>query len=85
MADFARFVLAPFALQLNTGAPTSSLWRNILPEEDLRNLARIYPPHQDLLAVSYLTEILGDGVIPEPIRMGSARPNSAERAEFSDE
>ena len=85
MADFARFVLAPFALQLNTGAPTSSLWRNILPEEDLRNLARIYPPHQDLLAVSYLTEILGEGVIPEPIRMGSATPNSAEQAEFSDE
>jgi hypothetical protein len=85
MADFARFVLASFALQLNTGAPTSSLWKNILPEEDLRNLARTYPPHQDLLAVSYLTEILGEGVIPEPIRMGSARPNSEAQPEFSDE
>lgn len=85
IADFARFVLAPFALQPNTGAPTSSLWKNILPEEELLILARTYPPYQDLSAISYLTEILGEGVIPEPIRMGSAMPNSIEQAGFTDE
>ena len=78
-------VLASFALQLNTGAPTSSMWKHILPEEDLRNLARTYPPYQDLPAISYLTELLGEGVIPEPVRMGTAKPNSVEQAGFSDE
>jgi len=85
MADFARFVLAPFVLQLNTGAPTSSLWEHILPEEDLRNLAMTYPPYQDLLAVSYLRELVGESVIPEPIPMGTAKPNSDEQAGVSDE
>lgn len=85
MADFARYVLAPFALQLNTGAPTSSLWKHILPEEDLRNLALTYPPYQDLSAISYLRELLGEGVIPEPIRMGPAKPNSEAQAGLVDE
>jgi len=70
---------------VNTGAPTSSLWKNILPEEDLRNLARNYPPYHDLPAISYLTELLGEGVIPKPIRMGPTQQNSLEDAEFSDE
>jgi len=85
MADFARYVLAPFALQLNTGAPTSSLWKYILPEEDLRNLAMTCTPYQDLPALSYLRELLGEGVIPEPIRMGSAKPNSEAQDELVDE
>jgi hypothetical protein len=85
LADFARFVLAPYALQLQSSAPISALWRNILPEEDMRNLARTYPPYRDLLAVSYLKEILGEDVIPEPIRTGSAKPNSSEEAEFPSE
>jgi len=78
-------VLAPFVLQLNTGAPTSAMWKHILPEEDLRNLARTYPPYQDVLAVSYLRELVGEGVILEPIRMGSSKPNPIDQAEFSDE
>lgn len=85
LADFARFVLAPYALQLHSGAPTSALWRKILPEEDMRTLARTYPPYQDLLAVSYLRELLGEDVIPEPIRTGSTKPNSGKEAEFPSE
>jgi len=56
-----------------------------LPEEDLRNLAMTYPPYQDLLAVSYLRELVGESVIPEPIPMGTAKPNSDEQAGVSDE
>lgn len=85
MASFAQYVLAPFALQLNTGAPTRTLWKHILPEEDLRSLAMTYPPYQDVAAVSYLREFLGESVIPEPIRMGPAKPNSEAQAELADE
>lgn len=85
MASFARYVLAPSALQLNTGAPTSSQWKHILPEEDLRKLAMSYPPYHDMSAVSYLRELLGENVIPEPIRMGPAKPNSEVQAELADE
>ena len=85
MASFARYVLAPFALQLNMGAPTSSHWKHILPEEDLRKLAMTYPPYQDMSAVSYLRELLGESVIPEPIRMGPAKPNSEVQADLADE
>jgi hypothetical protein len=83
MASFVRLVLAPFILQLNTGAPTSSRWKHILPEEDLRNLAMIHPPYQDITAIAYLRELLGEDVIPEPVRMGSAKPISNEQPGFS--
>lgn len=85
LADVARFVLAPYALQLHSGAPASALWRNMLPEEDMRNLAKTYPPYQDLLAVAYLKELLGEDVIPEPIRTGPAKPNSRGETEFPSE
>jgi hypothetical protein len=80
MADFVRFVLAPFALQLNTGAATTSMWKNILPEEEIRNLARTYPPYQDLTAIAYLRDLLGENVIPEPIQTGTPKPNSPGQA-----
>ncbi len=84
MADLARFVLAPFALHLHSGAPTGPHWKNILPEEDLRNLTSAYPPYQDLTAIAYLRELLGEDVIPEPIRMGSTKPNFDEQAGLKD-
>lgn len=84
MADFAHFVLGPICMESSIGMPSSPLWRNILSEGDIRDLARKFPPHQDQLAVAYLKELLGDDVVPDPLKMGSAKPNPDDEAGVSD-
>ncbi len=81
MADFAHFVLGPIFMQSSSGMPTSLLWKNVLPEEDIRSLTRTFPPYQDQLALSYLKDLLGDDVVPDPIKKGSAKPNPTKRPE----
>jgi hypothetical protein len=85
MADFARFVIEPFAIQGNFGPPISQIKEYILPEEDLRDRARKYPPYQDPVALSYLQELLGEDFFPKPLSMGTTKSNPDEEGRFSDD
>jgi hypothetical protein len=68
MAEFTVFVLERFLSVGQHLGPGVSL-EAVLSRDDIRELALRYPPYQDEIAVSYLRELLGKDVIPEPIRV----------------
>lgn len=80
MANFVQSVLIPFYMQTNGGIPTMPLWKNVLPEGDIRDLARTFPPYQDQLALSCLKELFGADVVPEPVKMGLSTRISTTRS-----
>jgi hypothetical protein len=70
MANFARYVLGDFLIfQENPGHHPYQI-EDVLPKEAIRELAFKYPPSQDPEAAQYLRTLLGDGVIPKPLKMG---------------
>jgi hypothetical protein len=75
MAKFTHYAISPFFVTPQRWGPNISL-DNILPQDDLRELALHFPPYEDLLALSTLRELLGSDVLPEPLSMGSAKGQS---------
>lgn len=72
MAEFARFVVAPFLLNaMRVTGPVSI--ENLLAKEEILELARRFPPYKDEMAVAYIRELLGGEAIPEPVDFGAAK------------
>jgi hypothetical protein len=70
MADFARYVVEPFLIfQQRPGQHSYSI-EDVLAKEDVRVLAQEHPPTDDQVAAQYINTILGEPLIPPPLRMG---------------
>jgi hypothetical protein len=75
MAAFARYVIAPFLLNYPNISPSIS-FENVLTKDEMRTLARKFPPYEDEMAVAYIRDLLGADAILEPVgsRAGKRTP-----------
>ena len=76
MAQFVNSTLGPFVLRADHMTPGISFER-ILPKEEIKNLVLMFPPYQDVMAISILRELLGKEILPDPVEGGPRVPKDS--------